>query len=171
MSIMPIVSLYKFMENNILLAFLKQKYNIDKHSQLSQKGDTMPRIKSSKLSDIEFMLLMICMEKGEIPASDVWKEVSKTKDISYNAVKIEIDRIADKGYLSKRKIGPLWVYKPETPKDAVLSEVFERIISTVLHNEILPIFTHFCKNRGISEKNKAEIIRIMDECGKKNKKT
>ena len=33
MSIMLIVSLYKFMKNNILLAFLKQIYNIDKHSQ------------------------------------------------------------------------------------------------------------------------------------------
>jgi len=121
------------------------------------------RKKQEHLTFIELQLMLICWEMGEVPASYIWEEFNKTERRSYSAIKTELDRITVKGYLVRRKLGPIWLYAPKYPKSEVLPSVFSRFMAFVQKYDILPLFVRYADKKGLTGEEKTEIRKLLDE--------
>ncbi|MFA6471840.1 MAG: BlaI/MecI/CopY family transcriptional regulator, partial [Candidatus Latescibacterota bacterium] len=68
------------------------------------------RTKTKSLSDNEIVLFKICLGKEEVIVRDVYEEMLKIEPKSYMTIKTEMDNIVIKGFLKRRKLGPIFIY-------------------------------------------------------------
>ncbi len=122
------------------------------------------RRKMDDLTEIELMLTVICCDLGEVPASYIHREINKKAKRSYTAVKTELNRIVAKGFLSQRKLGPIWLYSPVKPKAEILNRAVNRFVTNILDGSVAPLVSHFaCSNKKISPEELNEIKRLIDQ--------
>ncbi|MFA6471568.1 MAG: BlaI/MecI/CopY family transcriptional regulator [Candidatus Latescibacterota bacterium] len=105
------------------------------------------RKKTKNLSEIEMVLFKICINKGEVIVRDVYEEMLKTEPKNYMTIKTEMDRIVDKGYLRRRKLGPIFIYTPTISKSDFSLNSIEFLAEKVLDNDLSPMLTYFVKHK------------------------
>jgi predicted transcriptional regulator len=115
--------------------------------------------KPKGLTEIELQLMLICWDKGESPVSVVWEELNKKQKRIYSAVKTELDRLVNKEYLNRRRIGKVWFFSTAVLKSEVMPFVFDHFIH-VLDDNLFPLFTYFANSKGIT-KEEAEYLRSL----------
>lgn len=119
--------------------------------------------KSEGLTKIEWSLMKICWNQGEATARVIYEESLREKNRSYQAVKTMLDRLAVKGFLSRKKFGPLWLYKPTVSHAKTIGNAIENFVTTVLDNTFAPILVHFSKKEKISPEEIEAIKKIIQE--------
>ena len=115
------------------------------------------------LTRIEWSIMKICWEKGEATARIIYEETLKEKKRNYQSVKTMLDRLVGKGYLSRRKFGPIWLYKPDVIKTKVLGKAIDSFVSTVLDNTFVPLLTHFAKKEDLTPEEIDALKRLIKE--------
>ncbi len=124
------------------------------------------KMKNNNLSETEWSIMKICWEKGEATARTVYDESLKEKKREYQTVKTMLDRLVNKGYLRRKRFGPLWVYNPTVSRAKTLANAIDNFINIVLDNTLTPLFTHFIKK----EKLSTEEIEALEKLIRKSKK-
>ena len=109
----------------------------------------MAKIKRS-LSWTEWSIMKICWEKGKSSARVIYEESLKEKERGYQSVKTMLDRLAAKGYLNRKKFGPIWLYKPVESRKKVLGKAIEKFVDKVLDHTFTPLLTHFAKKENLT---------------------
>lgn len=122
-------------------------------------------MKNNALSKTEWSLMKICWKKGEATARTVYDESLKEKKRGYQTVKTMLDRLVNKGYLRRKKFGPLWIYESAVSRPKVLAHAIDNFVTTVLDNALAPLLLHFTKK----EKLSAEEIEALENLIKKSK--
>ncbi len=125
----------------------------------------MPK-KRDDLSKTEWTVMKICWETGEATARMVYEETLKQKQRGYQTVKTMLDRLVEKGYLQRKKLGPIWLYKPVVSRAAVTARTIDSFANTVLDNTLAPILAHFAKREDISQ---AEVNALKSLLASKKK--
>lgn len=120
--------------------------------------------KEKSLSKTEWSLMKICWKKGEATARVIYEESLKDKKREYSSVKTMLDRLVGKGYLGRKKFGPLWVYEPKISRQKLLAQAIDSFVDTVLDNALTPLFAHFLKK----EKLSSEDIEYLEKLIKKH---
>jgi len=117
------------------------------------------------LTKTEWSIMKICWEKGEATARTIYDESLKEKTRGYQSVKTMLDRLVDKGYLNRKKFGPIWLYKPTVARAKVLGSAIDSFVNTVLDNTFTPLLAHFAKKENLSP----EEIEALKKLIKKKK--
>lgn len=117
------------------------------------------------LSKTEWYIMKICWEKGESTARVVYEEALKDKKWSYQTVKTMLDRLVVKGYLTRKKFGPLWLYNPAVPRRKVITKAIDNFVNTVLDNTFAPFLMHFIEQEKFSQ----EEITALEKFIKRSK--
>jgi BlaI family transcriptional regulator, penicillinase repressor len=105
------------------------------------------RKKSNNLSEVELLLFKICVNKGEVIVRDVYEEMLKVEPRNYMTIKTELDRITDKGFLTRRKLGPIFIYTPTISKAEFTLNSIEFLAERILDNDLSPMLTFFVKHK------------------------
>ena len=117
------------------------------------------------LTKTEWSIMKICWEKGEATARTIYDESLKQKTRGYQSVKTMLDRLVGKGYLNRKKFGPIWLYKPTVARAKVLGSAIDSFVNTVLDNTFTPLLAHFAKKENLSP----EEIEALKKLIKKKK--
>ena len=117
------------------------------------------------LTKTEWSIMKICWEKGEVTARTIYDESLKEKTRGYQSVKTMLDRLVNKGYLNRKKFGPIWLYKPTVSRAKVLGSAIDSFVNTVLDNTFTPLLAHFAKKENLSH----EEIEALKKLIKKKK--
>ena len=123
-------------------------------------------MKKSDLTKTEWSIMNICWAQGEVTARTIYDESLKEKKRGYQTVKTMLDRLAGKGFLSRKKFGPLWLYKPAVSRAKVMGGAIDSFVSTVLDNTFTPLLMHFADKEKLSPKE----IKALKKLFKENKK-
>ncbi|MBN1290449.1 MAG: BlaI/MecI/CopY family transcriptional regulator [Candidatus Latescibacteria bacterium] len=122
----------------------------------------MPK-KRSDLSKTELILMNICWKKGTASARDVFEETLKVKKRGYQTVKTMLDRMVSKGYLSREKFGPIWLYKPLVSRAQIIAGEIDSFVSNVLDHTFTPLFAHFAEKENLSHDEIETLKKIIEE--------
>jgi BlaI family transcriptional regulator, penicillinase repressor len=121
--------------------------------------------RQTELSKSEWSVMNICWKLGESPTRAIFEESLKDKEREYQTIKTMLDRLVDKGFLSRRKFGPLVMFTPAVPREKSLAKAIDGFVDNVLDNALAPMFTHFAKGKKLS----SEDIKALEEIISKNK--
>jgi len=121
------------------------------------------RKKTKNLSEIEMVLFKICINKGEVIVRDVYEEMLRTEPKNYMTIKTEMDRIVEKGYLRRRKLGPIFIYTPTISKSDFSLNSIEFLAEKVLDNDLSPMLTYFVKHKSkISDEELKQLKKLTE---------
>lgn len=115
------------------------------------------------LSKTEWSLMNICWRRGTASARDVYEETLLDRKRGYQTVKTMLDRLVDKGYLSREKFGPIWLYKPTVLRSSVVRREMDSFIGTVLDNRIAPLLAHLAERESLTDEELAALRRLTEE--------
>ena len=119
------------------------------------------------ITDNELNLLKIIWKKGELSAKIVHEESLKEKKRNYMTIKTTLDIIVDKGYLNKRKFGPIWLYSSNVSEKSFFKRSIKNFIENILDDNILPVFTYMIENKKIKKEEINKIKGMIELLEKK----
>ncbi len=118
-------------------------------------------MKKNNLSKTEWSIMKICWEKGEATARVIYDESLKQKKRGYQSVKTMLDRLVKKGYLNRKKFGPIWLYKPSVSRAKVLAKAIDGFVATVLDNTFAPLLIHFVEKENLKPEEIKALKKII----------
>lgn len=105
----------------------------------------------------------ICWRQGKCTARQVFEESLQQRHRSYQTIKTMLDRLADKGYLRKEKLGPLWLYQPTISRSKLVARAVENFVETVLDNTVSPLFVHLAQRETLSSAELDELRQLVQQ--------
>ncbi|MBT4484205.1 MAG: hypothetical protein HOC71_11085 [Candidatus Latescibacteria bacterium] len=112
------------------------------------------------ITDVEFTLLKVIWEKGECTARDIHEGTQKDKKREYTTINTILGTMVTKGFIKRRRFGPIWLYSSNVSKSKVLPQIFKKVSDTI-DNSIAPFLIYLSNNR---EFKKDEIEILKDIC-------
>ena len=119
--------------------------------------------KSIGLSQTEWLLMKICWDKGEVSARDIYDASLKEEQRTYGAVNTMLDRLVKKGYLERRKFGPIWLYKPAKSRAKEIKRAVEQFVATVVDNSFSPLISYFAGREKLSDEEIRQLKELIDK--------
>ena len=120
------------------------------------------------LSRNEWIVMNICWGSGKATARQIHEEAAKTKEWEYQTVKTMLDRLVDKGYIAREKLGPLCLYKPAVTRARTVSKSIDTFWDTVLGKTFSPLFAHLAKGQKLNREEIATLRRVLEEHGEED---
>ena len=115
------------------------------------------------MSKTEGSLMNICWKKGKSSARDIYEETLKQKKRGYQTVKTMLDRLVGKGYLTREKFGPIWLYEAVVSRKSALIQEMEFFAGTVLDNTFTPLFAHIAKREKLTRDELDSLKKLLSE--------
>jgi predicted transcriptional regulator len=92
--------------------------------------------------DLEADVMELVWDRGQVTVGDVWEALRKERDVAYTTVKTVMDRLAEKGYLTKRAIERAHSYVPRMSREEFLRSVSEEVLEGLFVDFGEPIRMH-----------------------------
>src|SRR5258708_3889295 len=82
------------------------------------------------LSEGQIEIMNVVWDRGEVTVADVWRALSARRKVARNTVLTMINRLEEKGWLSRDDAGHAFRYRAAVPRDATLRSVVRRLVDT-----------------------------------------
>jgi predicted transcriptional regulator len=116
-----------------------------------------------ELSKAEWLVMNACWERKNLTAREVHAVVAAERDWEYQTVKTMLDRLVEKGYLRREKVGPISVFTPMVPRGRTVRRAIDGFIGTVLGNQLGPLFAHLAGGDKLSDEEIAALRKLIEE--------
>ena len=80
------------------------------------------------LGELETEIMNVVWERRQATVQDVLEALSPRRDLAYTTVMTVMTRLANKGYLLRRKDGRSFIYAPATSRDQVAGAALGQIV-------------------------------------------
>ncbi len=80
------------------------------------------------LSEMEWGIMKAVWKSEQTSVRDVWERVSPRKAVAYTTVQTYMERLVEKGYLAKEKIGLVNFYRPVVREKKVIKGALDRFV-------------------------------------------
>ncbi len=126
----------------------------------------MKREKRQALSDAELEVMKILWDRGSGTVRDVQMKLGKRKRLAFNTVMTFLVRMYNKGYVSRKKVGGLYVYSPKVSKAKILKEAASRVINKVFDGSLDPLVAYIAESRKLSPERIQQLKELAGDSGK-----
>jgi predicted transcriptional regulator len=118
----------------------------------------MPR--PASLSDVEWKILKLLWKKGVLSVREVWQQLYPDGQKAYTTVQTYMDRMVEKGYLRKEKIGLANFYQPIVEKKSLVEEATEKLVTRAFDGSFGRLAAFLLDSDNLSEED-LKIIKEM----------
>ena len=112
------------------------------------------------LSDIEWKILKLLWKKGVLSVREVWQQLYPDGEKAYTTVQTYMDRMVEKGYLRKEKIGLANFYQSVVEKQSLVEEATERLVTRAFDGSFGRLAAFLLDSDNLSEED-LKIIKQM----------
>jgi BlaI family penicillinase repressor len=116
-----------------------------------------------ELSRAEWLIMKACWDHPPRTAREVHEEVAPKREWEYQTVKTMLDRLVEKGYLQRKKVGPISVFSPAVPRTRVLRRAIDDFLETVLGNQLAPLLQHLSGSERLTGEDAALLKKLLEE--------
>ncbi len=120
------------------------------------------------LSEAQLEVMQVVWQHDEVTVSDVWQAIAARRDVARNTVLTVMDRLAKRGWLTKRSVGNLHVYRAAASEKAARSDLLWRFVETAFGGSADALVMALLEGRGVSREEAARIRKRIDEASGKS---
>lgn len=121
----------------------------------------MTDLKGTDPTKPELAILKLLWRSKELNARDIHGEIEKDFGWSYSTVRTVLERMADKGLISKTPVDGVNIYEPQVGKVALLSRMIADFSTRVLELDTAPAAAFFAESKLLSDKELAELEDVL----------
>lgn len=115
------------------------------------------------LSQFEWLIMNHLWEMEKASAREVMEALPEDAQRAYTTIQTYMERLVEKGYLSKEKIGMVNFYTPVVPRDDVVEGATSSFIERVFQGSGSSLAAYLLKNKKLSSDDLDRIKDILDE--------
>ena len=123
-----------------------------------RKADDVPGI-----SDAEWEVMKAIWDRHPAAAQDVVRRLEGRRDWSPRTIKTMLNRLVRKGALAFRPEGNRYLYSPAVSRAECIRAESQSFLHRVFEGSAGPMLVHFVRNARLSERDLAELRKILDE--------
>ncbi len=110
--------------------------------------------------ETEMEILQVVWELGEASVADVHARLGG--DRAYTTVMTVMRNLADKGYLTFRKQGRMYVYRPAVPPEEFKADLLQRLVDKVFGSPLALVQT-LVRQESLGPDELAELQRLIEK--------
>ena len=123
-----------------------------------------------KLTYQEESVMLNIWQLQECVVKDIVNRMDDPKP-PYTTVASIVRNLEQKGYLSARKYGNVYVYSPKIDEDEYMKVFMSGVVKSYFENSYKELVSFFVKEEKLSSKDLEEIIGLIEKEHKKKKKS
>ena len=125
-------------------------------------------MKKADLTDAEWKVMKIVWELESCSARDVYTIGGERYGWAPTTVKTYLSFLVNKGYLSAKKKGNSFVYKPKRSLLSTLQRAADNLLEKTLEGADGPLLAYLVKRRRLSKQDLEDIREVLDEHEKRH---
>lgn len=118
--------------------------------------------KRKNLGRVELAVLQFVVENHPVPVKSVAEFMFETSGQARTTVLTTLERLREKKYLKRRKIGSLNHYSPTVAKTVFLQELVGDFVDDVLQGSVSPFVAYLNDNASLT-KQESETLKALIE--------
>lgn len=121
----------------------------------------MADLKGTDPTKPELAILKLLWRSKEMNAREIHREIENEFGWSYSTVRTVLERMADKGLISKTPVDGVNIYEPQVGKVAMLSRMIADFSKRVLELDTTPATAFFAESKLLSDKELEELEAVL----------
>ncbi len=114
----------------------------------------------------ELAILKLLWRSREMSARDIHGDIADEFGWSYSTVRTVLERMADKGLISKTPVDGVNIYAPQVGKVAMLSRMIADFSKRVLELDSTPATAFFADSKLLSDDELQELEAVLSDAEK-----
>ncbi len=124
---------------------------------------------NAKLSESEWVIMKIFWDKGSMALGDVVRELEGHQGWAYNTVKTLVRRMAEKGWVSARRVGNSFLYSPAVERSGAIRQALQDFTTRVLDGMLSPVIAYFAEKEELSKEDVKELELLLNRYREKRR--
>jgi len=117
------------------------------------------------LSQFEWLIMNHLWEQDQASAREVMEALPKDAKRAYTTIQTYLERLVEKGYLSKEKIGMVNFYRSTVPRETAVEGATSTFIERVFQGSGSSLAAYLLKHKKLDEGELQKIRQILDGDG------
>jgi BlaI family penicillinase repressor len=123
------------------------------------------RPKSETLTAQELEIMKEVWPRRRATVRDVYDALRARRSIAYTSVQTMMNVLEAKGHLRKEQGEKAQVYVPTRTQQQVQRGMVRDFVTRVFDGSAKPLLVHLVKERGLTDRERRELQRLLDESG------
>src|SRR5215204_3044780 len=117
------------------------------------------------LTTQELSIMKVVWRLGSATVREVYEALRENRRVAYTTVMTMMNILEAKGYLKKEKEKDdrAYRYRPDRAEQATISSMVSEFVDRVFDGASRPLLLHLVKSGKLTEKERAELLRLMKE--------
>ena len=120
------------------------------------------RPKSDTLTGQELEIMKVIWPRGQATVREVYDELRTRRTIAYTTVQTMMNILETKGHLTREAGQKANVYAPVRPQRLVVRSMVREFVDRVFDGSARPLLVHLLKEKGLTERERRELQKILD---------
>ncbi|MGJ3233647.1 BlaI/MecI/CopY family transcriptional regulator [Marivirga sp.] len=122
----------------------------------------MNKIKQ-KPSEAELEILQELWDQPGLTVSEIHEKLEARKQVGYTTTLKQMQRMHDKGMLSRKKEGKLFVYFSELDEQSIKNSIFNRLSETLFKGSAKEMMMHLLGNQETTQEELRELKQWIEQ--------
>ncbi|MDA8016212.1 MAG: BlaI/MecI/CopY family transcriptional regulator [Thermoanaerobaculia bacterium] len=119
----------------------------------------------AQLSDAEWTVMDAVWKRGEVTVRDVLTDVQGETDWAYSTVKTLLQRLVEKGAVSREKRGNTSVFRPAVEQKAARGAALRALVRRAFDGTLGTLVHHLVADERLSRREREDLERILRDEG------
>ena len=116
-----------------------------------------------QISEAESQVMEVLWQRHPQSAEEVVAAVQQTQEWQEPTIKTLLNRLLNKGAISAERDGRRYLYSPLLQREDWLLEQSSSLLERLFDGRVAPLVAHFSQHRRLSQKDVAELRRLIEE--------
>ena len=123
----------------------------------------------STIGQAELEILHYIADHQPVTVREVADHIANTKGHARTTVLTVMDRLRQKGYLTRKKVGGVYQYSPRVPKSELLQSLVREFVEKSLGGSLQPFVAYLAQEANVTDEQLAELKRLVRELNAQRK--
>lgn len=116
-----------------------------------------------KPSEAELEILQELWDKPGLTVSEIHQKLEARKQVGYTTTLKQMQRMHDKGMLSRKKEGKLFIYFSELDEQLIKNSIFSKLSETLFKGSAKDMMMHLLGNQETTKEELQELKQWIEE--------
>ena len=123
------------------------------------------RRKSDTLTGQELEIMKVIWPLGQATIREVYDHLREHRTIAYTTVQTMMNILETKGHLKREPGAKASIYAPVQQQQMVVRSMVREFVDRVFDGSARPLLVHLLKEKGLTEREKRELQKLLDKEG------
>lgn len=115
------------------------------------------------LGEQQLEVLRLITDRAPVTAREVVEHFAASRGLARTTVLSVIDRLQEKGYVTRRRRGGVFHYSPRVPKEEVLQRLVRDFVEKTLGGSVSPFVAYLARTRQISPEELGQLQELVEQ--------